>query len=510
MKALQHLCQEFNHTDICKHNAELHYGAVSILAKKLSMTDNPDEIRYICNAIEMVFRADTKFVQEVFYINGPTLMPLLLRLLDRYEQSQQMKYADEVILSITKTLYYISRINELRVTMARQQGLLDLLQRVATSPLNVSCRIVRIRIIANLANCEENKSLMFAHQGLLTAILNVARLDISETAKEFAAAALMDLASASTNQTPLSKNAKVLRVLTQIITEEKSSTTRECAITTIQNLAFPKSNRLRLVEFEDGAVLKALLNALVHDPNMKGRRRAGGALTNLACPETAERMANYPGLLQTLAIVSTNDENSEVQMRSCLALTKIASNVSLKSPNHGLLLDALVTASTTSCNNNISAVLRCKAREPEYRETLAKHQGLLWTLSEICTRPDSSLKDRDNATRAIMHLANENVNRKIMCHEKILDALVIGASGNPTESKTNRHLVVEIQESAIRAIARLATEISNRQTMARHAGLLVTVAKATERETKILDKGIKLEQQSFLGRALLMSLLMAL
>ena len=122
--AITNACAEFDHVDESKHNAELHYGAASILAKTLSMTDDDDEIRMICAAIVMVFRGSAKYVHVAFEKVGSTMIPLHPRLLDRCE-SGNMKNADVSILNITKTLLYISRIPELRVCLARQQGMLD-------------------------------------------------------------------------------------------------------------------------------------------------------------------------------------------------------------------------------------------------------------------------------------------------------------------------------------------------------------------------------------------------
>lgn len=512
--ALSTACVEFDHNDTIKHNAELYYGAAAVLAEKLSMTDDHDALRMICSAMEMAFRGGTKYAKEAFHVNAPTMMPPMLRLLDRCEQSK-VRYADEIILNITKTFHYLSRIPELRVSLTRQPGLLDSLQRVATSPLNVPSRNARVRVMANLANCDDNKVLMYAHRGLLNSLLKIAQLDLVDATREYATIALMDLASAPANQVPLAKNGLVLRVLTGMVVKEKVTSIRESATTTVQNLAFPKSNRSRLVEFQGGLVMAALLSVLQKDSNEKTRRRAAGALTNMACEETAERMAKHPGLLSTLAQVSVQkDTDPGVQSRACLALTKIASNICL-SKSCGELMDALVVAADTPVDNNISSVFRLRAREPECRESMARHKGLLDKLADMCLA--ESWKDRENATRAIMHLANENVNRKILCNSRILEGLLYGASCNvppqvvPHPDHDPKQILKEIQDSAIRGIARLATDPSNRKFMAKHKGLLVTIAKATERESKLEMLGADEEQQqSFLGKPLLMSLLMAM
>jgi hypothetical protein len=499
--AITNACAEFDHVDESQHNAELHYGAASILAKTLSMTDDDDEIRMICAAIEMVFRGSAKYVYIAFDKVGASMIPLLLRLLERCE-SGNMRHADVSILNITKTLLYLSRIPDLRASLARQQGMLDATRRVATSILNPDCRIARLRIVANLANCSENKVLMYEHEGLLDSLLRIGHLDLSETAREYACTAIMDLASAPANQVQLAKNEKVLGTLVKMVLVEKIATTRESAITALQNLAFTKENRKVLVEFKAGIVLEALKKALNSDKNDKARRRAAGALTNLACEGTAELMGTHNGLLDSLAIVSTKDENEDVQVRASLALTKIASHVTNKMGCYNALLDALVVASLSSATNSVSAVMRVKAREPENRESMARHPGILDTLADICVSPGAKLKDKDNSMRAIMHLTNDNNNRKLMCNKSILEALVKGASASGKDSE-------EMRDSAIRAIERLATEFSNRPYMARHPGLLVAVAQATEHEAKIEERE-ETTNRALLAKPLLLSLLVAM
>jgi len=499
--AITNACAEFDHGDDLKHNVELQNGAANILAKLLTMTDDDDEIRMICAAIEMTFRAQTTYVHVAFDKCGSVMIPIMLRLLERAENGN-MKHADVSILNISKTLLYISRVSELRVNLARHQGMLDALRRVSTSILNPDCRVARIRIIANLVNCEENKGLLLEHEGLLDSLLRIAHLDLSDLAREYSGVALMDLASAPSNQVHMAKNEKLLGTLVKMVLIEKIASTRESAITALQNLAFTKENRSLLVVFKQGIVLEALKKALSGDKNDKARRRAAGALTNLACDDTAEVMGSHKGLLDSLAIASTKDDNQEVQTRAAMALTKLAASITIKMSCYDILLDALVVASLSPAANSVSAVLRVKARDPENRESMAQHSGILDTLADICVSKSSDIKDKDNAMRAIMHLTNETSNRKAMCSKSILDALVKGAS-------LEDHSQAEIRDSAVRAIERLATEFTNRANMAKHEGLLVAIAKATEREAKLEEAGAKSEH-AFLAKPLLMSLLVAM
>jgi hypothetical protein len=58
-------------------------------------------------------------------------------------------------------------------------------------------------------------------------------------------------------------------------------------------------------------------------------------------------------------------------------------------------------------------------------------------------------------------------------------------------------------------LERLATEPTNRPILARHSGMLIAVAKVTEREQKEEDEG-KESSHERLAKPLLMSLLLAL
>jgi hypothetical protein len=293
---------------------------------------------------------------------------------------------------------------------------------------------------------------------------------------------------------------KLLGTLVKLAIMENIPDTRESAVTTLQNLAFAKPNRVRLVTYGSGVVVEALKKVVGSDKDSKARRRAAGALTNLVCNETGEQMASHKGLLDTLAQVSTRDEVAEVRQRAAMALTKIATSVTKQSPSHKNVMDALVVAADSSqAVSSVMAVMRVMSRDVDCRESMAFHPGVLDAIADASMNAKLPVKDRDNAMRSIMHLTNEPSNCKIMCCKKILNALVDGVSQDNEE----------ISSSAITAMERLATDVSNRPHMARHEGLLVAVAKATEREAKLESSGTS-KSMPLLAKPLLMSLLVAM
>ena len=64
--AITNACAEFDHGDEIRHNVELQHGAAHALAKILSLTDDEDESRMVCAAIEMVFRAHSSYVHVAY------------------------------------------------------------------------------------------------------------------------------------------------------------------------------------------------------------------------------------------------------------------------------------------------------------------------------------------------------------------------------------------------------------------------------------------------------------
>ena len=497
---LSQACIEFDHWDDARHGIELHFGVANVLAVALTLATNDDEMRMVCAALEMVFRASQAQVRVAYDAIQVSIVPLLLEVMSSCDQGK-LQLADEIMLDITNLLFYWSRIPELRISLARHPGMIDMLIRVATITDQHS-KAARMRLISNLAHIDENKILFVQTKGFLDSVLRTAVIETSEKAKEYASTTLMDLAACSDNQILMANNDRVLATMVKLAVTESLPETRETAISGIQSLAFCHSVRLRLVSFSGGVVLDSMRKALSNDTNDKARRKAAGALTNMACDETAELMGNHSGLLETLAVVATKDENSDVQKRAAMALTKIALGITSTMSCYATLMDALVVASLSSAAPSVSQVLRAKARDPENRTSMVRHAGILETLSDICVSSDYMIKDRENAMRALMHLTNEDSNRTIMCQKAVLDALILGASTEGPKWSA-------FSESAVVAMERLATEPKNRPLMARYPGMLVAIAKVTEREQMLEETGMEATHER-LAKPLLMSLLLAM
>jgi len=94
--ALTNSCAEFDHTDETRHNVELQNNAALVLSKMLNVSDDEDEIRMVCAALEMVFRAQSTYVHVAFDKCASVMMPNLLNIMERAE-SGNMKHAGKLM-----------------------------------------------------------------------------------------------------------------------------------------------------------------------------------------------------------------------------------------------------------------------------------------------------------------------------------------------------------------------------------------------------------------------------
>lgn len=502
---------------------------------------------------------------------------------DAHDDDRVILLNDECIHGIGRILISMSRSSEFRSILYQQPDLVKGLTRmsstkantVSTIKTNPECRLCRLHILANLAKNSNNerREFLYGLDGLLDSLLRYGNFDPICSIRQAAAWCILELTNSSSNCSAMAQNNKVLGTLVKMILVDDSITTatslpsstvastRESALTALQNISFDRSNRLHVIQFKSGMVLEALKKTLTTDVDAKARRRAAGTVVNLVCEDTAEFMVSYQGLSDTLALVATQDNNTDVQTRAALSLTKLAVHVSdiqnhptELSSTYLTILDALVVTSLSKLHSTrVTSAIRSLARNhPDHRPILARHDGIVDTLIDVIQssllvvdgnptddddvdydatnepKNTSKITDRTNAMRAVAHLANsDDATRKHLCSRPTLLTAMVGAAQAP-----------DSQDLAIVVLERLATVPSNRYTLSHCIGLIVAVAEAVERESrhekqqtyrvttgqshllenrcdddeKCSDDGKSVQQgpSCYLAKALLMSLLVAM
>jgi len=95
-----------------------------MLCLVLSIIEEEDNIYMICAALEIVYRASTEAVRRRFQYVGHAVIPLLLKLLQRCENTN-LKHADTSVINICKVLLYFSQVAELQDPLGRHPDLLS-------------------------------------------------------------------------------------------------------------------------------------------------------------------------------------------------------------------------------------------------------------------------------------------------------------------------------------------------------------------------------------------------
>jgi hypothetical protein len=528
-----------------------------------------DEILYlILSATEMLSRSSTTSFMNAFYVKTQShqisgnentsnsdsvtfFAGCLLRILSRLEASPKandgddtskipdavrndvsdgdsiISLNDECVHCIGRMFISMTRSTEFRNIFYQHPDLLKDLTRssstkaneVSTIKINPECRFCRLIVLANLTknSSTEQRELLYRFDGFLDSLLRYGNFDPINSVRQAAAWCILELTNTPSNCSAMVENNKVLGTLVKMIlvddnmnASSPSSTvasTRESALTALQNISFDRSNRSHVVHFKNGMVLEAVKKTLTTDVDAKSRRRAAGAVVNLVCEDTAEFMVSYQGLTDTLALVATQDNNSDVQTRAALSLTKLAAHISelQKHPTelsstYLTVLDALVVMSLSRLHSTrVTAAIRSLARNhPDHRPLLARHDGLVDTLIdviqsslmiydeniidkdvdhyELANEQNKSTKitDRTNAIHAVAHIANsDEATRKHLCGRPALLCAIVEATRTP-----------DCQDLSIVVLERLATVPANRQILSHCDGLIVAVAEAVERESR--------------------------
>lgn len=325
-----------------------------------------------------------------------------------------------------------------------------------------AARFNTIATLTNLAALEENRMPMLRQPGLMDNVCRAVHNERSDVPKQCSALAIMNLSNGDPDHVPeMAGNDLVLETLLKLMKEDNPETRRN-AVVTVFNIACSDQNTVRLTRYRDGTILEALTNLVGSDDPVRvhdeARANAAETLFNMSCseiPETIDRMANHAGLLECLAVTLRGDHTGlEVKMYCSATLRRMAELIRYPMIAQGALLSALVKASTWTSTDCIAEAFHAQASEPENCVIMAHHHGLLNSLSRLAlTRgagPDVD-KVRNAAVAAIELMSRHDEARELLAHnEGIMMALTrasYGEEGSLKEPMMRRSIASDFQGS---------------------------------------------------------------
>jgi hypothetical protein len=464
--------------------------------------------------------------------NETGLLDALLRIAHMDPNERSREYASVALMDLASS-------PQNQITMTKNERLLATLVKMVlveggaavNGAVGTPIRVSAITALQNLAFTKENRiRLVLFKNGIvleaLLKVLNGSGISSSSTnnndptkvvvgsndnkSRRRAAGALTNLACDETAEI-MGRHSKLLQTLAIVSTKDPSPEVQTRSAMALTKLAASLTIRMDYTDNDnDNDVQKQQENNQDTTTVPSHHHHRDGSSSTYSSASSRSSSVSVPSALKQQQQQQGNDNTTATN----------GGTTGCTSSLYSTLLDALIVASLSPVSNSVSAVLRVKARDPENRFIMAHHPGILDTLADMCHNNNGSssnntnndhnvtdaIKDRDNATRALMHLTNESMNRTTMCTSTVLDALVKGASitdaeidmntsphttatnnntNNNNENSTTRQALEDVRDSAVRALERLATEFPNRNKMAHHEGLLVAIAQATERESKL-------------------------
>lgn len=260
---------------------------------------------------------------------------------------------DIILRRASKIMGHFARVGAATQPMAYFPGLLLCLTNILTTrPYSMVPSEVRLNalwILANLACNTDNMVMMACQPKLLQSLVGVASREVLPNdsvevgveilrAQSIASRALVNLSWAPENRIPMSEDQTLLRALGLLTIFRESPfkkgrtvadmilQSRRHSVGALRNLAAaPRRIKLKLVEFQQGALLNYLTDAALNDPDAQVKERAFSTIHNLANLDTAERMVQNPALVLALKdamILSESESNKTFAQKTLLVLER--------------------------------------------------------------------------------------------------------------------------------------------------------------------------------------------
>lgn len=335
------------------------------------------EITWTCEALEAVLRASPESVELCFERMGHQIMQLLVGLIDnellrRNTLARQLNDEDQgnetpdldsdsrttddspkmdqigtpegdlLLRKICKIFGHFARVGKATKPMAHFPGLLGVLLSVVSfrpyQAIPWEARLSALWTIANLACNSENMQMMACAPRFIESLLEVSCRplhpgDTLESTMEvlrsrsLVARAVLNLSWSPENKIILSEHGPLLDLLLELTVHRRAPfgqsrtvrgvllSSRQFAVGALRNLAAaPRRVKISLCQYNNGAVLDALTDAILNDTDDGVKDRAIAAIHNLAVHDTASLLVQRQALVLILkdVLLSNNEKSSEL------------------------------------------------------------------------------------------------------------------------------------------------------------------------------------------------------
>mmetsp|Transcript_13863 Transcript_13863/g.27640 ORF Transcript_13863/g.27640 Transcript_13863/m.27640 type:complete len:553 (-) Transcript_13863:69-1727(-) len=475
--AVEHACIKFNHFDEYEHLAEIDNGASETLFSQLEREISSDKVsdyyvELLVSGLEMVHRCSSKFVKvSVRSVGSDRALRLLCEVVEKYLLFPHYHaHAPTIICFVAKLFNHFTKASSIKQKMTTDNRIISSMARVLKSDMEDSVKIEAIKLLSNLVYC---CSIAIHAEGIIDSLVESVHSP-NTSIKEASVRTFLNLAISMENRQILGWRNDTISVLLTCLSIDNSDATRIYAIGALGNISACDENKLRLVNYGNGELVKILLFLINSERNMNFQKDSIGVLANLTNADTSCLICQYPDFMNTLVNLATYGDHEDTQTSALKVLRRLSSFIDSSMSCHSHLLLAFLKA--LACKKStiqVVAALKDQSSKPLNRNSMAQFPGIMDALGDASLEIED--EGKSNAIKALLFISYLNDGSTYKVSETVLRALTAAAGLTKTKDILTRF-------AAIKTIKKLASREENRKMM-ESDGALINALKWTAKKT---------------------------
>lgn len=427
------------------------------------------EAERLCKLLTSVYHCSDEIAAHSFSKVGASLVPHIFKLLQKgKEVGTGFKYAERLLRRLSSVEISLQSVKN------REDILAFFMKTIRNNVKSGNTSIVNhaLSLLAGLALHQESKVIVMNFPGLFDTVVLVANNEDVESRHQ-SARLLSRLAWNIKTRASIGTQECVDALVTMSFSSHPKLQSE--ALATLQLLSIESRSKAKLVSSKQGKLVQSLMGIIgANTGDDQLRLQAFNVLLNLISRETFKSIASHPGLIASLASLSTSSK--EPEMIAALAahcIKRLATHVQVTDNYHEDFLRAIVDMS--QCDRKTvmqwaSKALLDQSALSSNSFCIVRDQNVLQSLAHLISYSSRNVKEP--ALEAVVNLSENRSNVTKLASSSCLVAALVSSIDDLTCSEETI-----LRRHAVRAILSLATHRSSTKRIAKHLGLVEALSR---------------------------------
>ena len=460
----------FDHKETEIHDLEVEAGVIDALTIHLGRALKKDQkdAERLCKLLTLVYQCSDEVTVQSFIKVGATLVPYIFKLLSKYRPSEtESKYAGRLLQRLSSVAISLQSVKN-------KEEILAFLLKTIRSAQDSNNTMVNhaLSLLAGMSICRKSKEIAMKFPGLFDTVVDVGCSQDVETRHQ-SARVLSKLAWHVKTRTTMGRTQKCVDVLITMSFSSYQHLQSE-ALTALQLLSIESENKQKLVTSKKEKLVQSLMDVIDVDAGGHLRLQALCVLLNLISRETFKSIGSHPGLINSLAALTTSSKESEtIASLAAQCIKRLATYMQVKEKYHEDLLRAIVDMS--HCDRKTVMLWASKALLDQSALSsnsfyIVRDQDAMRSLVHLMSCPHRNVKE--SALETVVNLSENKSNaKKLASSNQLVGALVNSIDDQPCSDETI------LRQHAVRAILSLVSHRASTKRIAKHMGLVAALSR---------------------------------